>query len=226
MPVLTQIWDPRLNVFVPRHLGTVQAPRGGAGWARSLLTPPRPSLDTPWLPLLQRKPALRGTWKRLPHILTQRCGREPGQPLWGGMPQAYPPLQGPLGTSSATEALGLLDHSPGAQRLSPGRWLPGSRWRLALPALPGASWPQRPPARPSTPAIVPAGCCAVWRPLSSLRSTGWGNFLGEARSPVRMQRGWVGLTGPDHPWLGGAGSSPCVLALEGPPLLTVPGRSR
>ena len=162
------------------------------------------------------------------HLNSWPCGLEPGRPL-GGMPQAHPPLQGPLGTrSSATEALGLLDHSPGAQRLSPGRRLPGSRWRMALPDLPGASWPQRPPARPSTPAVVPGGCCAVGRPLSSLRSTGWGKFLGEARAPVRVQRGWVGLTGPDHPArrLGGAGSSPCVLSPEGPPLLTVPGRSR
>lgn len=188
-----------------------------------LLTPPRPSLDTSWLPLLRRKPALRGTWKHLPHILTQPCGLEPGQPSWGGMPQAYPPLQGPLGTrSSATEALGLLDHS-----LAPSDYLPGDGCQAA-----GGGWrslpSQEPPARPSTPAVVPGGCCALWRPLSSLRNTGRGNFLGEARAPVRVQHRWVGLTGPDHPArrLGGAGSSPCVLAPEGPPLLTVPGRSR
>lgn len=118
-----------------------------------LLTPPRPSLDTPWLPLLQTTSRQGDLETPFSSLNSQRCGRKPGQPLWGGMPQAHPPLQGLLETrSSATEALGLLDHSPGAQGLSPGRWLPGNRWRMALPTLPGASWPQRPPARPSTPA--------------------------------------------------------------------------
>ena len=63
-----------------------------------LLTPPRPSLDTPWLPLLQRQPAIRGTWKHLSHILTlsgvaeslgSHCGVE--------CPRPTHPCKAPLG---------------------------------------------------------------------------------------------------------------------------------
>lgn len=178
-----------------------------------LLTPPRPLWTPLGPPLLQRQPALRGAWKHLPHVLTpQRCGCKPGQPLWGGVPQACPPLQGPLGTrSSATEALGLPDHSPGTQRLSPGRRLPGSRRRMALPTsqepagpkglLPGPAprltlTPQG-RAPPAPPAVVPGGCCAVWGLLSSLRSTD-GHLLGRGQG-ISEAAAWVGLTAPDHP---------------------------
>lgn len=51
-----------------------------------------------------------------------------------------------------------------------------------------------------------------------------GTFLGEARAPVRLQHRWVGLTGPDHLLTGWAAQeAACVLAPEGPPLITVLG---
>lgn len=166
-----------------------------------LLTPPRPSLDTPWPPLLQRQPALRGAWKHLPHVLTlsgvavslgSHCGVE--------CPRPARPCKAPSGPEAQPEALGLPDHSPGTQRLSPGRRLPGSRRRMALPTLPGASWPQRPPALtltpqgrapPCTPSRSPWGllCCLGASVLP--KKYRMGTFLGEARASVRLQRGWA-----------------------------------
>lgn len=149
-----------------------------------LLTPPRPSLDTPWLPLLQRQPAIRGTWKHLSHILTlsgvaeslgSHCGVE--------CPRPTHPCKAPLGPEAQPQrhwdcwitALVHRDCLPGdGCQAADGGWhsLPsqepaGPKGLLPSPA-PRLTLIPRAGLSPAPPAVVPGGCCAVWGPLSSL----------------------------------------------------------